>query len=236
MLDLIPVDIPSGPWLDRLRPNNWVWLDKEQQPAQVLMSFEPIVDMLCDSRMGRIALLRLSQDGQMSSVECWEVSYDGHGHDGSVLMRPCLGQLPEHPAPLPAPEWRRLTLSNLRNREEIMAMHVRMLDDQLCRLGLAAALSQLHCEVFGEELPEIDTILDNAIQARCDRRTAAQDLHDFAASARASADQDPTDIQLAEIDADPVPIPDDVIRDFAAESDELDSEEHGYRAGSAAAP
>jgi hypothetical protein len=93
-------DPPDG-WLARLRRNHWVWLVKEQQIAGVEFPYEPPEP---GARIGRIGIRRFSMsENRWLDIQSWYISLDGQGLDGSQLMLPLVGNLPENPEPLPDP-------------------------------------------------------------------------------------------------------------------------------------
>jgi hypothetical protein len=109
IVDYISTDPPLD-WMDRLRRGHRVWLVKEEETARVEFAYEAPEP---GHRTGCMGICR--RDGQLQS---WFVGLNGEGIDGSQLILPLEGHLPEHPEPLPEPIVRQMlrTIHRLETR------------------------------------------------------------------------------------------------------------------------
>lgn len=107
---------PHPNWMERLRKGHWVWLVKESQPAQVEFPYEPPEPGFISGRMG-IRRFSVSENRYLG-IDSWHVGPNGEGIDGSQLMLPTIGNLPENPEPIPEPIVRQLqrTIARLEQR------------------------------------------------------------------------------------------------------------------------
>ena len=117
-LDIIE-NPPSG-WMERLRRNHEVWLVKEQERAYIEFPYEPPEP---GTRCGRVGLRRA---GQFFTLQSWFIGRDGEGINGSQLMLPVEGNLPENPEPLPEPFARQMQREIEHLRVRIEAVERRM--------------------------------------------------------------------------------------------------------------
>ena len=106
MADLM--EIPQGNWLERLRKGNRVWLPKENCEGCI---YEPYQPPEPGERCGRITLNKVimivgTPGMRYTPTETWYVYPNGKGFDGTQLIIPIVGQLPENPPPLNEP-WQR---------------------------------------------------------------------------------------------------------------------------------
>lgn len=97
---------PPHNWVERLRPGHSVWLSKEQQEAVIDFAYEPPEPGF---RCGRIGICHSG---------AWFVGLNGEGINGSLLLQPIEGHLPENPEPLPEPLIRQMqrAMERLDNR------------------------------------------------------------------------------------------------------------------------
>lgn len=93
------IDNPPENWLENLRRGHKVWLTKEQEWAEIEFPYEPPEP---GYRTGRIGISRFSNN-TYRGIESWFISSNGEGIDGSQLMQPIEGNLPDNPKPLPEP-------------------------------------------------------------------------------------------------------------------------------------
>lgn len=93
---------PQG-WVRHLSDGCYVWLTKEQEVATVVAPFTPPMGR---QRTGRL-FIRRNYDGP---IDYWFVSADGKGIDGSTIMEPLEGSLPESPVELQSSEAQELRL------------------------------------------------------------------------------------------------------------------------------
>lgn len=89
------INNPPENWMRRMREGNTIWMVKEGQTATVVSPFLPEAG----HRTGRI-FLRF-QDGR---TDYWFVSEHGNGIDGSPILRPLEGNLPENEVSLGSDE------------------------------------------------------------------------------------------------------------------------------------
>jgi len=103
---------PRGSWIERLRKGHIVYLPKEKCYGQIEWAYEPPEP---GTIAGRIALRKLSeyfdawyQENRwtIKEVQSWFIRPDGTGFDGSQLMLPTEGNLPEEALPIAEP-WQR---------------------------------------------------------------------------------------------------------------------------------
>lgn len=94
---MTPLPPPETPWLDRLRRGNLVWLVKEGHSTEVTWSWEPPGP---GYKTGSL--------GVSCSATPWYVDNHGRGINGSQILAPVEGHLPENPEPLPEPEVRHI--------------------------------------------------------------------------------------------------------------------------------
>jgi hypothetical protein len=87
------IESPPSGWVERLRRGHRVWLVKENVEALIEFPYEPPEPGLFCGRMGiRFGLL-----------DSWFVGLNGQGIDGSQIILPLEGNLPDAPEPLPEP-------------------------------------------------------------------------------------------------------------------------------------
>lgn len=93
MVDII--QNPPPQWVLRLREGCQIWLVKEQEIALVVAPFTPSVG-------GHITGQLFIRRNRV--IDYWYVSDSGHGINGSLLMLPIQGSLPDTPAKLTSQE------------------------------------------------------------------------------------------------------------------------------------
>ena len=92
---------PPINWMERITRNHWVWLVKENQPAQIEFPYEPPEPGFI---IGRVGIRRFSLDeNRYLDMQSWHISADGEGIDGSQLILPTEGNLLDNPICLPEP-------------------------------------------------------------------------------------------------------------------------------------
>lgn len=109
------IENPPPSWITRLRRGHWIWLVKEQEFAQVEFAHEVEPGF----RTGRMGIRRFSlSENRYHEIQSWYVGFNGEGIDGSLLMLPTEGNLPDNPDPLPEPEVRKMqrTIADLEAR------------------------------------------------------------------------------------------------------------------------
>jgi hypothetical protein len=113
--EIVPLDIPTAEWMDRVEVGDWIWLVKENEPAHVVWAW--LLDKpyyIDDSRSlfhdhteyttaaacrrliipyrGRIAIDRTWRDGERWGTKCqqtWShIDLRGRGLDGKPLFAP----------------------------------------------------------------------------------------------------------------------------------------------------
>lgn len=99
-------------WMERLRKGNIVWLVKEQKEAQVVFPYEPPEP---GYKTGTIGI-------RSGLLDSWFSDIEGKGIDGSQILLPIEGNLPENPEPLPDVEVRHIhrALERITNRLDSM--------------------------------------------------------------------------------------------------------------------
>jgi len=88
------IENPPQHWIERLRRGHRIWLVKENEEAAIEFAYEPPEPGHSCGRMG------IWRQGH---VESWFVGLEGQGINGSQLMLPLEGNLPDAPEPLPEP-------------------------------------------------------------------------------------------------------------------------------------
>jgi len=104
------IDNPPKGWMRNLVQDCHVWLTKEKTTATVVAPFNPPVGA---HRTGQM-FIRVN-----GRIDYWFVSEDGRGIDGSRLMQPLEGNLPDEPASLQSPEAHELKLEIARLRKDL---------------------------------------------------------------------------------------------------------------------
>src|ERR1019366_2736784 len=113
------VTLIGGPpvnWLERLRRGHKIWLCKERETAIVEFPYEPPEP---GYKTGRIGISRYNDiENRVLGIQSWFIDSNGLGIDGSPLMQPMIGNLPENPGPIPEPIVRQIerTLERLDRR------------------------------------------------------------------------------------------------------------------------
>lgn len=96
MTDSIVIQNPPNQWVRNLREDCQIWLVKEREMAWVVAPYTP---SLGGHRTGRLFIRRMNR-----GIDYWFVSDTGRGIDGSLLMLPIQGSLPETPVQLTSKE------------------------------------------------------------------------------------------------------------------------------------
>ena len=102
------IEPPDNEWVTRLRHNHIVFAPKENKYYMVDFAYEPPdIGRYCTGRMGLIPLW-FSEDGWGSENDgwryhTWHIKPDGRGFDGSYILLPCEGHLPEEPPKMSEP-------------------------------------------------------------------------------------------------------------------------------------
>jgi|SRR5690606_10166009 len=113
MTDVIQ-DPPSG-WVRCLREGCQIWLVKEKEVAFVVAPFSPPFG---GQRTGRLFIRK------NGVIDYWFVSDTGCGIDGSPLMLPIQGSLPETPVQLTSKEAEDLSLRISRLEEKLKPLDI----------------------------------------------------------------------------------------------------------------
>ncbi len=91
-------------WVERLREGHFIWLCKERCLGQVEIPFYPPEPGTC---AGKLALKKFDGNRFVGrtyrGTEVWFISYTGTGFDGSQLILPIEGNLPDFPEPIELP-------------------------------------------------------------------------------------------------------------------------------------
>jgi hypothetical protein len=89
-----PIDPPDEPWVDRLRRGHVVYLPKEGVHARIEFAYEP-PEPGC-----RLGFIGVHRAGHPYCDLPWFISPEGCGLDGTQIMLPTEGNLPDEPAPI----------------------------------------------------------------------------------------------------------------------------------------
>lgn len=113
------INNPPENWMECLRRDHWVWLVKEQQPASVEFPYEAPEP---GYKTGRIGIRRFSINNEYLDTQSCFININGEGINGSQLMLPTEGNLPDNPELLPEPIVRQVqrTLEHLDQRISIL--------------------------------------------------------------------------------------------------------------------
>lgn len=121
------LDVPTEPWVSRLRRNNRVWLVKEKIPAFVAWAWEPPEPGVVTGS-GRIAIQPIVNN-YVQAIQVWFVDLLGRGINKSQLFAPIEGQLPDEEAPISEPVIRQL------KRDQARLLHrIEQLEETVERL------------------------------------------------------------------------------------------------------
>lgn len=107
------IENPPKGWVRHLRESCEVWLTKERAIAVVVAPFTPPVGR---QRAGRLFISRAG------GIDYWFVSDEGKGIDGSTIMQPIEGSLPETPVALQSSEAEELRLEIAKLRAQIQTL------------------------------------------------------------------------------------------------------------------
>tara|TARA_Y100000034_G_C6896119_1_gene413181 strand:+ start:2113 stop:2541 length:429 start_codon:yes stop_codon:yes gene_type:complete len=118
----IATEVPAGTWMRRLQESHWIWLVKQEQYASVNFPWQPPGP---GHISGRLCLTKFNAVGDTlyrDNTEVWFVKGDGTGFDGTQLIMPCEGHLPETLADIVDEEAQRLimTIDRLTRRVEAL--------------------------------------------------------------------------------------------------------------------
>ncbi len=107
------IENPPQDWVHNLREGCEVWLTKERVVAAVVAPFTRPVSSY---RTGRLFIRK------NGVIDYWFVSSNGKGIDGSTIMQPLEGSLPETPVELRSSEAEELRLEISKLRAEVAAL------------------------------------------------------------------------------------------------------------------
>jgi hypothetical protein len=108
---------PPDNWLERLRTDHYVWLAKENRLGQIGFPYEPPEPGYLTGYIGVKTRTATQCDNgnwgypdnlDWGHIERWHISSNGRGIDGSQLLLPLEGNLPENPPELPTVESRHI--------------------------------------------------------------------------------------------------------------------------------
>lgn len=108
------IENPPQGWVRNLREGCEVWQTKQKTVATVVAPFTPSM------RLGSTGRLFIRQFGH--GIDYWFVSENGKGIDGSTILEPIEGSLPDTPALLQSSEAEELKLEIARLRAEVQAL------------------------------------------------------------------------------------------------------------------
>lgn len=116
------LDIPTEPWVHRLRRGHYVWLVKEREYARVEWPWEPPEPGCICGRLGvhRYSIGNMTVAG---SEQTWFMGSLGEGLDYKPLIAPCENNLPENPDPIPSTE-----IMQIRRELEWLHQRIRRLE------------------------------------------------------------------------------------------------------------
>lgn len=111
---------PKTPWLHRLRRGSPIWLTKEGRSAEVCWPWIPPEP---GHMIGTIAI-------RVHGINEWYSDDFGMGLDGSQILQPCLGHLPEHGAG-PIMDRDRRALYKLHDEVDLLKRRVAWLSENI---------------------------------------------------------------------------------------------------------
>jgi len=144
-----PIDPPAFPWVHRLPRGCPIWLTKEGKAGEVKWPWYPPQP---DRWIGSLVL----QHPESVHIYEWYVDDHGCGIDGSQILQPCFGCLPEKDCGLWIDGDRR-ALHNLHDEVDDLKRRVKFLEHLIYTSGIRG-WQQLHNRVGRRELAQAGRI------------------------------------------------------------------------------